>query len=120
MAPGLQASDATPVVPKANATNEVVVQKNIMIRVRDGINLAVDVYHPANDGVLLDGKFPTILARTPYNKDGTKADAEWFAARGYVAVMNDVRGRYESEGTWRMIVDDPNDGYDVVQWILNQ
>jgi putative CocE/NonD family hydrolase len=107
-------------VPKSEPTNEVIVQKNVTITVRDGTKLAADVYLPAKGGDALDGKFPTILARTPYNKDGTKADAEWFASRGYVAVMNDVRGRYASEGKWRMILDDPNDGYDVVQWITKQ
>ena len=112
--------DATPVVPKSQAHNEFIVQKNVIITVRDGTKLAADVYLPAKNGRSLDGKFPVILARTPYNKDGTKNDAEFFAARGYVAVMNDVRGRYASEGTWRMILDDPNDGYDVVQWITKQ
>jgi len=116
----LHACDATPIVPKSEPTNEVIIQKNVMITVRDGTKLAADVYLPAKADKAIDGKFPTILARTPYNKDGTKADAEWFAARGYVAVMNDVRGRYGSEGKWRMILDDPNDGYDVVQWITKQ
>jgi putative CocE/NonD family hydrolase len=112
--------DAIPVVPKSEPINEVLVQKNVMIAVRDGTRLAADIYLPARDGAALPGKFGTILSRTPYNKDGTRNDAEWFTARGYVAVMNDTRGRYASEGTWRMIVDDPQDGYDVVQWIVNQ
>jgi hypothetical protein len=116
----VNADDATPVVPKSEPTNEVLVQKNVMVQVRDGTRLATDLYLPALGGEQLEQKFPTILARTPYNKDGMKSDAEWFAARGYVAVMNDVRGRYASEGTWRMILDDPNDGYDVVQWITRQ
>jgi putative CocE/NonD family hydrolase len=92
----------------------------VTIAVRDGTKLAADLYLPAKAGAPLDGKFSTILARTPYNKDGMKADAEWFAARGYASIINDVRGRYASEGTWRMIVDDPSDGYDVVQWIISQ
>lgn len=112
--------DAVPVVPKTEPSNQVQVEKNIEIVVRDGTKLAADIYLPAKDGKLLDGKYPVVLARTPYNKEGMKSDAEFFAARGYVSVMNDVRGRYASEGKWRMIVDDPNDGYDVVQWILKQ
>ena len=40
--------------------------------------------------------------------------------RGYNVVANDVRGRYASKGTWRLLVDDPKDGYDVVEWIAAQ
>ena len=111
---------AAPQVPKSVPQHEVVVRKNVMIPVRDGTRLAADVYLPAKDGQPLEGRFPTILSRTPYNKDGMKGEAEWFVARGYAAVMNDTRGRFGSEGTWRMIVDDPHDGYDVVQWITGQ
>ncbi len=114
------AADATPVVPKSTAQNDFVAQKNVMIAVRDGTRLAADLYLPAKDGKPLEGKYPTILARTPYNKDGARGDAEWFCSRGYSVVINDVRGRYASEGKWRMILDDPNDGYDVVQWITKQ
>ena len=117
---GVARADAVPVVAKSEPQNEVLVRQNTLIAVRDGVRLAADVYVPARDGQLLPGTFPTILARTPYNKEGMRGDAEWFAARGYVAVINDVRGRYGSEGTWRMIVDDPQDGYDVVQWIVQQ
>jgi hypothetical protein len=49
-----------------------------------------------------------------------KNDAEWFSSRGYAVVINDVRGRYASEGAWRMILDDPSDGSDVVEWITKQ
>jgi hypothetical protein len=113
-------ADATPAVPKSEPQNEVAAQKNVTIAVRDGTRLAADLYLPAKDGKPIGGKFPTILARTPYNKEGMRGDAEWFCARGYSVVINDVRGRYASEGTWRMILDDPNDGYDVVQWITKQ
>jgi putative CocE/NonD family hydrolase len=114
------AGDATPVAPRSEPTNAVTVQKNVMIPVRDGTKLAADIYLPADGDRPKEGKFPVILARTPYNKDGMKGDAEWFAARGYVSIMNDTRGRYASEGTWHMILDDPNDGFDVVSWIVQQ
>lgn len=113
-------SDAVPLVPQVQPRNEVQVRKNVIIAVRDGVRLAADVYLPAQAGQVLAGKFPTILARTPYNKDGMQSDADWFAARGYAVVINDVRGRYASEGRWRMIVDDPHDGYDVVAWVTAQ
>jgi putative CocE/NonD family hydrolase len=110
----------TPVVSQREAQYEVVVRKNILVPVRDGTKLALDVYLPARDGQNLPDRHPTLLSRTPYNKNGAAAEARWFAARGYAVVVNDVRGRYASEGRWRMIVDDPQDGYDIVQWIGKQ
>jgi putative CocE/NonD family hydrolase len=110
----------TPAVAKSEARYEVVVEKDIRVAVRDGTKLALDLYLPAQDGNPLPGKHPTLLSRTPYNKNGGAAEARWFAARGYAVVLNDVRGRYASEGEWRMIVDDPNDGFDIVEWIGKQ
>ena len=60
------------------------------------------------------------MTRTPYDKDGAGAEGRYYAERGYVVVANDVRGRYASEGTWRLIVDDPEDGYEIVEWIARQ
>jgi putative CocE/NonD family hydrolase len=87
---------------------------------RDGVKLAVDIYRPAQNGAALPGKFATLLSRTPYNKTLVAAEATWFAARGYAVVVNDVRGRYASEGTWQWMVDDVNDGFDVITWVGKQ
>src|SRR5260370_20764393 len=106
-----------PTVPKREATFDVVVEKDVRVAVRDGTNLALDLYRPAHDGKPIGEKLPILLARTPYNKNGMAAEARWFAARGYGVVVNDVRGRYASHGEWRFILDDPNDGYDVINWI---
>ena len=84
---------------------------------RDGVNLACDIYRPALNGQPVDGKFPAILERTPYGKDTAKYWAEFFVPRGYVAIGEDVRGRFDSEGSWRPFRDDGNDGYDTVKWI---
>jgi len=102
---------------KSQAPYEVFVQNDLRIPVRDGTKLALDLYLPAKDGKPVKGKHPTLLARTPYNKNGLAAEARWFAARGYAVVVNDVRGRYASQGRWRMLVDDPDDGFDIAQWI---
>ena len=109
-----------PAVKSPPAQYESVVEKNVMILARDGTKLAADIYRPAREGKALDGKFPTLLTRTPYNKDGTEREARYYAGRGYNVVANDIRGRYRSEGTWRLIVDDPSDGYDVVEWIASR
>ncbi len=99
---------------------EVGVEKDVIIPMRDGTELAADVYRPAREGKPVEGKFPTLLTRTPYNKEGSAREAEYYARRGYNVVANDVRGRYASKGTWRLLVDDPKDGYDVVEWIAAQ
>src|SRR5438132_2186816 len=110
----------SPVAPASQARHEVVVEKDVKVAVRDGTKLALDLYLPAANGKPLPGRHPTILVRTPYDKNRSTAEARWFAARGYAVVYNDCRGRYASEGVWRMIVDDPNDGYDVCSWIVKQ
>ena len=99
---------------------EVVVEKDQTISMRDGVKLAVDLYRPAKGGKPVAGKFPALLTRTPYNKAGTSGEGRYYAERGYVVVANDIRGRYSSEGTWRLIADDPQDGFDVVEWIARQ
>lgn len=105
----------------APATLEVTVESDVMVPMRDGVKLAADVYRPSRDGKPLPGGFPTLLQRTPYSKgDGKNSEANYFAERGYVVVLQDVRGRYKSEGSWRMMLDDPQDGFDTVEWIAQQ
>jgi putative CocE/NonD family hydrolase len=98
----------------------VIVEKNVLVPMRDGVHLAIDIYRPARDGVPAPGRFPTLLTRTPYDKNGADGEGRYYAERGYVVAANDVRGRYASEGTWRLIVDDPQDGFEVVEWIARQ
>ena len=98
----------------------VIVEKNVLVPMRDGVHLAIDIYRPARDGKPAPGRFPTLLTRTPYDKNGAGGEGRYYAERGYVVAANDVRGRYASEGTWRLIVDDPQDGFEVVEWIARQ
>jgi putative CocE/NonD family hydrolase len=107
------------ILPAQPPPFEVTVTRNVMIAMRDGVKLAADLYQPARNGAIVPGKFPALLTRTPYNKEGADpaAEARAFAARGYVVVMQDVRGRYQSEGRWVPIRDDPNDGFDTAKWI---
>ena len=99
---------------------EVVVEKNVMVPMRDHVRLAMDIYRPARAGRAVAGRFPALLTRTPYDKSVSRAEGEYYAKRGYVVVANDVRGRYASQGLWKMIVNDPEDGFDVVAWIAAQ
>ena len=98
----------------------MVVSHDVMVPMRDGVRLATDVYRPALDGVPVPGRFPVILERTPYDKTQSRWWIDYFVARGYVAVAQDVRGRFASEGVWRMLVDDGRDGYDTTAWIGEQ
>jgi uncharacterized protein len=109
-----------PSVGARTAEMGVVVEKNVWVPMRDAVHLAADIYRPARDGKPALGRFPTLLTRTPYNKDGVGGEGRCYAERGYVVVANDIRGRYASEGTWRLMTDDPADGYDLVEWIAQQ
>ncbi len=114
---------AQPLPPSAAApaSGEVAVVRNVMVAMRDGTRLATDVYLPARDGTALPGPFPVILDRTPYNKDGRAAGlVEWFVPHGYAVVVQDVRGRFRSEGRWIPLQDDPQDGHDTAGWICEQ
>ena len=106
---------------ESGAAANVAVTRDVMIPMRDGVRLAADIYRPASGGVASDGRFPAVLMRTPYSKSVRAPPfAEYFASRGYVVVVEDVRGRYLSEGRWRPMYDDGLDGYDTAQWIGHQ
>src|SRR5207249_1577442 len=77
---------------------------------RDGVILRADIYHPK-----AEGRFPVLLQRTPYNKAAADIGVRG-AARGYVVVVQDVRGRYTSEGDWYPFLHESNDGYETVEW----
>src|SRR5918911_1143390 len=93
----------------------IVVAKDRMVAMRDGVRLATDLYRPARDGEPVPGPFPTILCRTPYDKtDRRYAEiADFFTPRGYVTVLQDLRGRHRSEGVGQYFhVANEHDGTD--------
>jgi uncharacterized protein len=95
--------------------------RDIMVPMRDHVKLATDVYLPTQDGTIVTDKLPTILIRTPYDKqDFIVTAATYYSSRGYVVVLQNVRGRYNSEGVWRFLNDDGKDGYDTCEWIAKQ
>ena len=75
-------------------------EKNLEIPMRDGTILRANITRP-----LGDGPFPAILERTPYNKEAGSENIvgspEFFAQRGYAVLIQDVRGRYASDGEFR-------------------
>src|SRR5271170_4982792 len=96
---------------KAVDSYEVTVERGVPVKMRDGVTLRADIYHPK-----ADGKFPVLLTRTPYDKTGVVHFGLKAAARGYVLIAQDVRGRYASEGDWYPFKYESQDGYDTVEW----
>ena len=98
---------------------DVMCESNVMVPMRDGVRLATDIYFPAMERRRADGKFPVVLLRTPYNKvlERHVLDAKFLARRGYVCAMQDVRGRFASEGEWYAFAREAPDGYDAVEWL---
>ena len=92
-------------------TPAITIEHNVTMKTRDGVALQADVYRPAADGA-----FPVLLQRTPYNKQNTAGFARLAAAHGFVVVVQDVRGRYESDGEWYPFKHEIADGYDTVEW----
>ncbi len=83
----------------------------------DGVVLYADLYLPA-----AEGRYPTIVVRTPYGvqRDGMHETMTKFAQHGYAVVLQDVRGRYESEGIWEPFRDEGKDGYETIEWAAKQ
>ncbi len=96
---------------------------HVRVAARDGVSLATDVYLPARGGAPVAGRFPVLMERTPYDKRRPVLvqAARYFARRGYAVVMQDVRGRFRSEGDWYFLsaVEGP-DGHDTMSWITRQ
>jgi putative CocE/NonD family hydrolase len=71
-----------------------------------------------------EGKYPALLTRLPYGKSESycnePAKARFWAARGYAYVVQDVRGKFKSEGAFEPFVNEVNDGYDSIDWISKQ
>jgi uncharacterized protein len=93
-------------------------RREVGIPMRDGVELAADVYLPAEES----GPAPCIVEVTPYGKDNgfTVSDAELLQSHGYAFVSVDVRGRGKSEGEWTAFVNDPDDCHDAVEWVAAQ
>ena len=96
------------------------VDENVRVPMRDGVKLATDLYIPEG----ATGKLPAILIRTPYNrKNATKMgapDLRMFAEHGYVVAVQDVRGKFDSEGHFTYWANDGNDGSDMLDWMAAQ
>jgi putative CocE/NonD family hydrolase len=90
---------------------------HVAVPMRDGVKLYADVYRPSREG-----RFPALITRTPYSvqREGMHEAVINFARRGYAVVVQDTRGRYESEGAWDPFRNEAQDGYDTVEWTARQ
>jgi len=103
--------------------NRVRVEKKLRVPMPDGTHLATDHYFPD-----APGRFPTILLRTPYGRDPSAGllgivhtfAAQRFAERGYHVLIQDVRGRFDSEGAFIPFVNEARDGNAMLDWIARQ
>lgn len=94
---------------------QVAIEKNLMIPMKDGVKLATDVYRPKSPG-----KYPVIISRTPYNKNGNihpyRQLAELFSSQGYVFIIQDIRGKHGSEGEFEPFIHESLDGFNTIEW----
>jgi putative CocE/NonD family hydrolase len=108
---------AEPVAGSAGSpleSDEFVVERDVPVQMRDGVKLHADVFRPRGGG-----PFPVLVYRTPYGKSAaadaydTHVDA---VRRGYAVVLQDVRGRYSSDGNFDPYRREGLDGYDTIEW----
>lgn len=115
--------------------DDVVVERDVMVVMRDGIRLATDIYRPAVGGKAVEGRFPTIMERTPYGKsERSRSEIEVgmdrpmkreevacnFVRAGYAVIYQDCRGRYNSQGTFSKYISEAADGFDTAAWLVAQ
>jgi uncharacterized protein len=102
-----------------------VVERKVMMPMRDGVRLATDIYRPRSAA----GQVPTIWVRTPYNfnfwdiQNGVPADMTAALAavkRGYAYVTQNERGHFFSEGSYDILGAPRSDGYDAIDWLSKQ
>lgn len=100
-------------------------QSDVMVKTDDGIHLATDIYRPADPDTYepISEPKPALLERTPYGKRDqyrVECHGEWFARRGYVIAIQDVRGRYASAGDFYLLKNEAEDGADTVEWLAER
>jgi hypothetical protein len=98
-------------------TAHIRTERDVPVRMRDGVTLYADVYRPDRPG-----RFPALLMRTPYDKrgalqSGRQAMTTAAARRGYVVVVQDTRGQFASEGRFLPYAQEIADGYDTIEWV---
>lgn len=94
---------------------EVVTERGLKMKTRDGAELVADVVRPKPEG-----KYPVILVRTPYGRGASALEGGFYAQRGYAYVVQDVRGMGDSTGEWDPFINEVADGKDTLDWLVSQ
>ena len=113
------ATDVEGPFPRPEGAHEVRLDPTHMVPMRDGVRLATDLYFPVGT----DTPLPVVQIRTPYGKLPHRRDASaarYFASHGFAVAVQDMRGRYQSEGEYFVSRADREDGYDMVSWLAEQ
>jgi len=103
---------------QSSAAPKNILERDVPVPMRDGTVLRADVLRPAQGS-----RFPTLIYRTPYGKEPALKEYTSFqhaVERGYAVVVQDVRGRYASEGEFRPYENEGHDGYDTIEWAARQ
>ena len=107
------------IAPTTLSLPGVDIVSDVRVAMRDGVELATDVYLPP-----ASGPCPTLLVRTPYGKrDVTNqgyAHPAWYAAQGFAVVHQDTRGRWNSDGDFYAYAHEAADGADAIAWVAEQ
>ncbi|MED4126649.1 CocE/NonD family hydrolase [Shouchella miscanthi] len=93
----------------------ILIEKNVPCLMRDGVTLYATIYRPQDDK-----RYPVLLTRIADGKDThtfRSTNVFQFVQEGYVVIIQDVRGRYASEGVFAPFVHEEEDGYDTINWI---
>jgi putative CocE/NonD family hydrolase len=106
-------ADETAAIPDTDRVN---MQWSIKIPLRDGVHLSATVYTPRDQ----KSPAPCIFTLTPYIAQSYHDRGIYFASHGYPFLTVDVRGRGNSEGEFRPLIQEAKDGYDVVEWLARQ
>lgn len=105
--------------PRPAPKYKVRIEKSVMVPMSDGVKLSTDLYIPEGAG----DKLPVIVIRTPYDKNAWRPErspAYIFAGQGYIVAIQDVRGKFESEGNYIVSAADAKDGFDMINWATVQ
>lgn len=99
-----------------------IIERHLAVTMEDGVTLYLDIYRPALGERAVEGEWPVLLERSPYDKNrmSYSVTGRYFAQRGYVYVIQDVRGRGASEGNFEFLRNEADDGRDTMQWIAEQ
>ena len=104
------------VIPAQTSKKSATDLVDLSVAMRDGVRLATDVFLPA-----ASRRWPTVLVRTPYSRHATAIRGyHFFVQHGYALVVQDLRGRWASQGNFGLITQEAPDGSDTINWIASQ